>query len=106
MSKDLRLAAPAGLLLAILAGLAGGCVDRGVVVTRDQFGDAWPLAVNSARVECGDGGAAVLRVGSKRFALNAAAESQGHPEPAEVLSEGADPSPLLRACAPQVAASS
>ena len=103
MGMDLRLVAPAGLLL---AALAAGCVDRGVVVTRDQFGDDWPLAVNSARVECEEAGAVVLRLGSRRFALNEAAANQGHPEPAEVLAEGADPSPLLSACAPQVASSS
>ncbi len=104
MSKDLRLAAPAGLMLA--AALAAGCVDRGVVVTRDQFGDAWPLTVNSARVECADSGAAVLRIGSRRYALNEAAEGEGVSDPREVLTEGGSADALLRACAPQVASSS
>ena len=62
--------------------------------------------VATALSESAEAGAVVLRLGSRRFALNEAAASQGHPDPGEVLAEGADPAPLLRACAPQVASSS
>ena len=106
------------LLIGCLAVLSGGCSEREVVVTREQFGEAWPLAVNSARIECSeDGSVAVLRLGSSRYALNEAARARGHADALEVAREvpvdstrpelgsfPADMSPLRGVCEAQVAA--
>ena len=79
------------LLLSTLAGclwLAGcGAGDREVVVTREQFGERWPLEVNSAVVVCqtGDAGA-VLKLGPKRYALDESARARGLPDAEEVAS--------------------
>lgn len=110
MRKLLVLAAlaavPAGAWLACQPG------DREVVVTREQFGDAWPLEVNSAKVVCtADAEAAYVRLGRKLYGFDEAAESEGYPsiqevvrqvpvdpERPEVGSWPADPRPLAEAC--------
>ena len=108
MRKSHGIAGPAGLLLiasSILIAAGVGCSDAEVVVTRRQFGAEWPLEVNSASVICAeDGDVAILRLGAKRYALNEAARSRGHPGPEEVLREGADPAALGAICSAQVAA--
>jgi hypothetical protein len=88
-------------LLALLLFFALGgaaCSDREVVVTRDQYGGAWPLHVNSARVVCPSDGAggALLKLGTKTYALDPLAESQGHPPAGRVAAF--DPSVLRSAC--------
>lgn len=101
MRKILLLAAPAGLLL---GAFAAGCADPEIVVTREQFGEEWPLEVNSATVQCAhDGEVALLRLGGRRFALNEAARREGFEDPGDVLRAGADVSPLGRVCAAQMA---
>ena len=88
------------LLVLLLFSIFGGaaCSDREVVVTRDQYGDAWPLRVNSARVVCPSGGGdgALLRLGTKTYALDPLAESRGHAPASRVAAF--DPSVLRSAC--------
>jgi hypothetical protein len=88
------------LLVPLLFSALGGtaCADRDVVVTRDQYGDAWPLQVNSARVVCPDDGAdgVLLKLGPETYALDPLAESQGHPSADRVAT--LDPSVLRSAC--------
>ena len=95
-------------LIAPLAGCQPG--GREVVVTRDQFGDAWPLQVNSAKVVCSDDDeAAYVRIGRKLYGLNA--DAGDVPPVTEVVRQipvnprepgmgawPADPAPLLAAC--------
>ena len=73
-------------LLTLLA-VAAGCTPEGtreVVVTRDQLGTAWTLQVNSATVVCSEAEGAVLKVGTKRYALNDKARERGLPDAREV----------------------
>jgi len=91
-------------LLAALGMLAAACSpvhDRQVVVTREQFGGDWPLAVNSAEVVCSDAdGMALLKLGTKLYALDAAARERGYPDSAELRRPGAsaDPATLRAVC--------
>ena len=92
------------LILTALVGLTLACApgpDDEIVVTRDQLGSDWPLQVNSARISCSDDGA-VLRLGQKRYALDAAALASGLPDAREVAARRAgtpaDLAPLLEAC--------
>jgi hypothetical protein len=92
------------LVISVLA-CASGCSDPEVIVTRDQFGDDWPLTLNSAVVVCADEGATpLLKVGVKRYALNEAARARGYPEATELARESADPTVLGSVCRDQVAA--
>jgi hypothetical protein len=87
-----------GLGAAVAAGCGG---DHEVVVTREQFGDAWPLGVNSAVVVCRDGGdAALLRLGVEEFALTEAARAQGYRDAREIPGSEvrADLEPLRAVC--------
>lgn len=107
------------IALLIAAAAVLGCGgDNEVVVTRDQFGDSWPLVVNSAKVLCQDSGAAVLKVGSQRYALDQAGVDRGLPHAREIVAQlpvdpnrpeigswPADTEPLRAVCEAQVAAS-
>ena len=76
------------LVLGLVIGVLSGCQPSGreVVVTREQFGDDWPLQVNSAKVLCAsEGDAAYLRLGRKLYALNAAAEARGVPSAKQMV---------------------
>ena len=88
MPKHLRFALRVALAIAVGVGSTLACnigVERRIIVTRDQFGERWPLAVNSAVVECSrDGSVAVLKVGTKRYALNDKARERGLPDAREV----------------------
>jgi hypothetical protein len=76
----LAIAASIGFLLACNID-----VESRTIVTRDQFGERWPLQMNSAVVECSRGGSvAVLKVGSTRYALNDGARKRGLPDAREV----------------------
>lgn len=100
------------LILTALSCLSMGCAPRSaeeIVVTRDQLGADWPLQVNSARLTCSEAGA-VLRLGQKRYALDAAALATGLPDAREIAARRPDPrypesegapadlAPLLEAC--------
>ena len=100
--------------------LACAGAEREVVVTRDQYGEAWPLEVNSARVLCPDGDdAALLQLGPKRYALTPSGREAGYPDAREVAAERpvapdnpalgtwpADTGVLSAACNAQVASGS
>jgi len=58
----------------------------GVEVNREYYGDDWPFTVDSGRVECRQGGAAVLVVGDWVYQLNGVAAQKGY----------ADVSPIWR----------
>ena len=58
----------------------GGASTRRVAVSRDQFGDEWPLTVEIGEVECIDGFVAVFHQNGKAWALNGAAQTRGYPE--------------------------
>lgn len=82
------------LVLAAVAGAALACSQAGdseVIVTREHFGEAWPLEVNSARVECSEAGGKVLRLGPRRYALDEAARAQGLPDATDVARRQPDP---------------
>ena len=95
-------------LLTVIAGCQPG--GREVVVTRAQYGEAWPLEVNSAKVVCADAGdAAYVRIGRRLYGLNEAADAA--PPVSEVVRQipvdpknprvgawPADPTPLLEVC--------
>jgi len=100
------------LALCALFAFAVGCQPSGreVVVTREQFGDEWPLQVNSAKVVCPTAGnATYVRIGRKLYGVNA--EATDAPPVTEVVRQipvdprepaigawPADPTPLLAAC--------
>jgi hypothetical protein len=72
----------AGMGLAALLGLILACGSPDLEVTKAQFGDAWPFAVDQGVLLCqtSSGGhvrSALLRVGETEYALNAAAETRG-----------------------------
>ena len=77
------------LLLATLAAASPGCSQgqREVVVTRDQVGRSWPLAVNSATVVCRGDDGIELKLGPKRYALDEVALSRGLPDAKGVAAE-------------------
>ena len=97
------------LILTAACCLSLSCAAGGedeIVVTREQLGSDWPLRVNSARLSCSDQGA-VLRLGQKRYALDAAALAQGLPDARQVAARGpgdsgapADLAPLREAARP------
>ncbi len=87
MPKPLRFTCRVALAIAVAASTLACNIDveRRTIVTRDQFGERWPLEVNSAVVECSrDGAVAVLKVGTKRYALNDKARERGLPDAREV----------------------
>jgi len=106
----MRMLLTLGTLLFLLAGCQPG--EREVVVTRDQFGEAWPLQVNSAKVVCSnDGESMYVRIGRKLYGLNADAEAAPpvsevvrkipvDPRRPDVGAWPADPAPLLEVCDP------
>lgn len=81
-------------VLATVACAVLGCVPAGdneVIVTREQFGQDWPLEVNSAQLECSEAGGTVLRLGSKRYALDEISRARGLPDAGEVARRQPDP---------------
>lgn len=72
--------APLGLALALALALVA-CAGRSQRVHRVDFGDSWPLAVETARVSCWGEREAVLIHKGRTYALNGEAERAGHPSP-------------------------
>jgi hypothetical protein len=92
------------LFVVSLLAFASGCGDPEIIVTRAQFGEDWPLTLNSAVVVCADEGATpLLKVGVKRYALNEAARARGYPEATEFARDSADLTVLGSVCTAQVA---
>jgi hypothetical protein len=54
--------------------------ENRVRVTRKDFGDKWPLTVDSGEIECVGGVLLVFHSGSKTYALNGAAQTRGYPK--------------------------
>lgn len=57
---------------------------RGLLVTREEFGDDWPFTVDSGRVDCRQGGAAVLIVDQWVYQLNGVAAQKGYADLAPI----------------------
>lgn len=85
----------AALLLApalLLAGCGGG--PQGNQVTRAQFGEAWPLTVDSGLLRCEPPGAVVFTApNGTEYAVNGLAESQGFADIDPIWA--ANPEPLI-----------
>jgi hypothetical protein len=57
---------------------SAGTADRAATVVRaSQFGDNWPLTIDSAEVDCIEPSTAVARFGGRVFALNGMAMQRG-----------------------------
>ena len=96
----MRRAPISATLATVLLGCAAG--EREVVVTREQLGESWPLEVNSAKVVCARGGElALLKLGTRRYALNPSARDAGYPDAGGVTSS--DTEPLRAVCDADVA---
>lgn len=50
-----------------------------VYVSRSEFGNRWPLTVDSGEIECIDGFVLVFHHGGKTYQLNGAATARGYP---------------------------
>lgn len=64
---------------------------RGITVSRAQYGDAWPLTIESGILACDGPGSAVTLIvpGGKRYALNGRARGMHRWEDGQdILSEG------------------
>lgn len=53
-------------------------LPSGVKINRLEFGNSWPLTVESGYLDCIDGKALVFRTGRKSYAINGIAESYGY----------------------------
>jgi hypothetical protein len=62
------------------AGKFGTFPDSaGLLVTREQFGEKWPLTVDRAYVGCVIGRLALIKINGKTYGLTGAARAQGYP---------------------------
>ena len=68
----------AALAATLLAAACSEDAPRGELLQRTQLGDAWPLSLDSVRVDCVDASSAVAYDGATTYALNATARSRGH----------------------------
>lgn len=50
----------------------------GIIVTKDEYGDAWPFTSEEGRIECRHGGALVFIVRDFEYQLNGLAEQMGY----------------------------
>ncbi|XUO88416.1 DUF2511 domain-containing protein [Halomonas sp. KM072] len=57
---------------------------RGVLVTREEYGDDWPFTVDSGRLDCRQGGAAVFTSGQWTYQLNGVASQKGYADLAPI----------------------
>jgi hypothetical protein len=96
------------LAAAALVGALPACSGDGheVVVTREQFAERWPLEVNSAVVVCPGGEhGSLLKIGTRRYALDDAALAQGFPDARQLATAGeGDVAPLRDVCTSVAAA--
>jgi hypothetical protein len=79
-SNHLSLGRSLATLLAVVAVAVCACgcsqEDPGVEVSREQFGERWPLTVERGTVAC-RGGLPVFRYDGETYALNRAGEKKG-----------------------------
>ena len=64
-----------GILLLLLVGLVA-CGEIGILVTEAEYGDAWPLTVSEARVDCLSAGALVAEIDGSLYAINGTAQAR------------------------------
>ncbi len=67
----------------LMLALMPACGPDGLEVTRAQYGDAWPFAVDQGTLACttSAGGhirSALFKVGEKEYGINATAETRGY----------------------------
>lgn len=56
-------------------------------VSREEYGERWPLNVNDARLGCDQGDIAYIAVGDRKYALNVRALETGLPRPDPILAK-------------------
>lgn len=66
------------VVLVALALVLASCSKRGVKVSRAEYGDAWPLTVESGRLECVPPSAIIFHSGGETYAVNGTADSLGY----------------------------
>jgi hypothetical protein len=59
-------------------------------VSREEYGERWPLNVDDARLGCDQGDIAYIVVEDRKYALNARALESGLPRPDPVLARKGD----------------
>lgn len=59
-------------------------------VSREEYGERWPLNVDEARLGCNQGDIAYIVVEDRKYALNARALESGLPRPGPVLARQGD----------------
>ena len=72
-----RVVGAVAILMAAVVGCTPDSEPPGLLLRKETFGDAWPLTVDSVRVDC-IGIAAVAYHEGQTYALNGAAMSQGY----------------------------
>jgi hypothetical protein len=87
--KTLLLALTALLAVSSLAMLSA-CSQPGVEVTRDEFGEEWPLTVEVARLWCERPRAVLLEADGTTYGLNGAGQALGHPSPEPIWRDDPD----------------
>lgn len=65
------------LFLFALSG-CGQSGSSGLEVSKGEFGESWPFAVESGVVDCVDGQAAIFKTGGRSYQLNGFARSRGY----------------------------
>lgn len=63
---------------------------QGILVSREEFGDEWPFTVESGRVDCRQGGAAVFIVDNWVYQLNGVAAQKGYADLAPIWRDNPD----------------
>lgn len=56
-----------------------GCSKPSLELTKEQYGDKWPLTVSSGHVECKNN-AVIFHSNGKTYAVNGVAKTQGYSE--------------------------
>lgn len=56
-----------------------GCSKPGLELTKEQYGDKWPLTVSSGHIECKNN-AVIFHSDGKTYAVNGVARAQGYSE--------------------------
>lgn len=65
------------VLLALALALTS-CFERGVKVSRAEYGDDWPLTVESGRLRCRPPWVITFHTGDEAYAVNGMARSRGY----------------------------
>lgn len=69
------------LVIALMLGACGGAgAEVGEPVSRADFGDDWPLTVDTGELRCEGASAVVFVVDGTEYGVNGSALSAGYPE--------------------------